>query len=232
MQTALMVSRQQGQNNTYRQPTSHPSSALIRATLINGATNMQNTNLPNVGNNPNDGYGWGRLNLRQSLTPLPPVTMHVRDDGAVAAGRSVRYHFTLPRNTRLLRITLAYTDPPQPNNPGLVNNLNLMLRTPDGRVFVGNNWGAIGTAAAPFSNPQPDPPPAAAFESVHNTEQIVVAGAPNLTPGDYIVDVIGQTFANSPFQLHPGQPYALVFVGSGVEAIIAPPGAGGAIPVY
>jgi hypothetical protein len=41
----------------------------------------------------NDGYGWGRINLRQSLSPLPPVTFHVRDDGSVAAGRTVRYEF-------------------------------------------------------------------------------------------------------------------------------------------
>ena len=81
----------------YDAPFQQPSAALIKATLINGATNIRNTALPNFGNNPNDGYGWGRINLRQSLSPLPPVTFHVRDDGSVAAGRTVRYEFTLPR---------------------------------------------------------------------------------------------------------------------------------------
>jgi hypothetical protein len=48
-----------------------PSSALLRATLVNGATNIDNTSLPNIPTPPitaanrNHGYGWGRVNLRR-----------------------------------------------------------------------------------------------------------------------------------------------------------------------
>ena len=100
-----------------------PSSALLRATLINGATNIDDTPLPNIpaapitAANRNHGYGWGRVNLRQSLSPTPPVTFHVRDDDAVGSGRRAQYRFYLPPATRLLRVTLAWTDPPVPT-PG------------------------------------------------------------------------------------------------------------------
>ena len=75
MQTALAVPRKPGPPG-YDRAYEHPSSALVRATLFNGATNIRRTALPNQGSDPNDGYGWGRLNLHQSLAPLPPVTFH------------------------------------------------------------------------------------------------------------------------------------------------------------
>src|SRR5262249_45655002 len=95
----------------FDQPYQNPSASLVRATLINGATNVNRTSLPNIPgttlatHNPNDGYGWGRVNLRQSLAPAPPVTFFVRDDSSVASGRTARFEFTLPPDTRLLRIT-------------------------------------------------------------------------------------------------------------------------------
>ena len=111
LQAAVAVPRKPGPAG-YARSYEHPSAALVRATLINGATNIRHTALPNIGNDPNDGYGWGRLNLRQSLAPLPRVTFYARDDTAVASGHTVRYDFRLPAETRLLRTTLVWTDPP------------------------------------------------------------------------------------------------------------------------
>ncbi|MBN1478900.1 S8 family serine peptidase [candidate division KSB1 bacterium] len=235
MQSAIAVPRQEpmvGPNVGYDRPYQHPTSALIRATLINGATNIRRTALPNIGNDPNDGYGWGRVNLRQSLAPLSPVTCHVRDDNSVAPGRRIRYSFYLPPNTQLLRVTLAWTDPPRNQ---LVNNLNLQLTTPafganPSRVYVGNRWGA--GANAQFSDPLPTPPPANPFEGIHNVEQIVIPGNPTLPSGNYIVEVIGGPFRNNAFQQFPGQPFALVFVGSGAEARFAGLPAAAPIPFY
>jgi subtilisin family serine protease len=226
MQMMLAVPRKPGAPG-YDRSYEHPSSALVRATLFNGATNFRNTTLPNHSNDPRDGYGWGRLNLRQSLSPLPPVTFYARDDTSVASGHTVRYHFRLLPDTRLLRVTLTWTDPP---NTRLVNNLSLRMTAPDGRVFVGNRWQAAPNTQ--FSDPLPAAPPANPFEAVHNAEQIVVPGAPTLLSGDYLVEVVGGPFRNNAFQIHPGQPFALVFVGSGDEARFAgfPPPA--TIPIY
>jgi len=226
MQMALAVPRKPGPPG-YDRSYEHPSSALVRATLINGATNIRRTELPNHSNNPADGYGWGRLNLRQSLAPLPPVTFYARDDAAVATGQTVRYSFRLPPGTRLLRATLSWTDPP---GVRLVNNLSLQIIAPDGRVFAGNRWQAAPNAQ--FSDPLPTPRPTNPFEGVHSAEQIVVPGVPSLPSGDYIVEVIGGAFGNSGYQTHPGQPFALVFVGSGNEARFAGVPAPAGIPVY
>jgi hypothetical protein len=96
MQRALSVPDLIGPAN-YDHSHLQPSSALLRATLTNGATNLRKRALPNIGNDPNDGYGWGRINLRQSLAPAPSVTFYVRDNTAVA--NLVRYEFTLPAGT-------------------------------------------------------------------------------------------------------------------------------------
>jgi hypothetical protein len=230
MQRAIAVPRVAG-GVRYDAPFQQPSSALVRATLINGATNIRNTALPNFGNNVNDGYGWGRVNLRQALAPAPPVTFHVRDDGVVAAGRTVRYEFQLPPETQFLRITLAWTDPPRNN---LVNHLHLKVTTPPFvpggvRVFHGNRWQAAA-GSTHLSDPIPLAPPP--FEDIHNVQQVVISGPPALPAGTYIVEVIAKAFDGSEFQQFPAQPFALVFVGSGPELRTAGPPPGGPLPVY
>ncbi|HEX8474431.1 MAG TPA: S8 family serine peptidase [Pyrinomonadaceae bacterium] len=222
-QMGLVVPRLAG-GIPFNEPFQQPSAALVRATLINGATNIRNTRLPNIGTDPNDGYGWGRINLRQSLSPVPPVTFHVRDDAAVEKGRTARYQFSLPPQTSLLRITLVWTDPPRRT---IVNNLNLRVTAPASaqgasRIYVGNRWqtGALTgnppVSGPPFSDPLPDnlDPKIDPFEKTHTIEQVVI---PNPPAGDYLVEVIGGAFLESMYMQHAGQPFALVFVGSGPE---------------
>ncbi len=220
-QMALAVPRRAG-GTRYDAPFQQPSSALIRATLINGATNIRHTPLPNVGNDVNDGYGWGRVNLRQALAPAPPVTFHVRDDGVVATGRTARYEFELLPDTQFLRITLAWTDPP---GNDLVNHLHLKVTTPafavgGVRVFHGNRWQTTKGRthlSAPLEDPKAPPP----YEDIHNVQQVVISGPPALPEGTYIVEVVGNAFGRS--SVFPGQPFALVFVGSGRELRMAGP---------
>ena len=214
----------------YDRPFTHPTSALVRATLINGATNINGTALPNFGNNPNHGYGWGRLNLRQAFAPAPPVTFAARDDATVANRRTARYTFTLPAGTRLLRVTLAWTDPP----PSAVqNNLNLRVTTPaaganPSRIYIGNHWQAANPR---FSDPVAVASPANPFDGAHTVEQVVIQGNPTLPSGNYQVEVICNAM-NGTLSQFPSQPFALVFVGSGDEWNLAPQPAAARVGFY
>ena len=117
-----------------------PSAALLRATLVSGATNLTPAALPDLA----AGYGWGRINLRQTLSPRPPVTLHVRDDCALGPGRSATYRFVLPAGTALLRVTFNSTDPP---GPRLVNHLHLTVRPPGiPAQYRGNLWSTTAGA--------------------------------------------------------------------------------------
>src|SRR3712207_9061627 len=62
---------------------------------------------------------------------LSPVTFHVRDDEAVGSGRRAQYQFYLPPDTRLLRITLAWADPPR-TDARIANNLHVRVVPPGG----------------------------------------------------------------------------------------------------
>jgi serine protease AprX len=226
MQTALT---RHGSQEVY----SLPSSALVRATLINGATNINNTVLPNVPRPPitaanrNHGYGWGRMNLRQTFSPSPPVTFHVRDDEAVGSGRRAQYRFYLPPGAELLRTTLAWTDPPRTDGR-IVNNLHLRVVPPGGAAagleYHGNTW--RGTPNAHLSRPVA---PGAPFESMHNIEQVVLRDPPG---GIYEVEVIAQPFPANSFNQLRTQPFALVFVGSGQEVRYGRVPPASPIPVY
>jgi hypothetical protein len=163
------------------------------------------------------------------MTPRGTLRAAVTRSGSASAGGTATYRFRLPADTRLLRVTLAWTDPP---GVRLVSTLHLRLTAPDGRVFVGNRWATGAPPAGQFSDPLPAVAPPNPFDTVHNTEQIVIPGAPSLPPGDYLVEVIGGPFANNAFQQFPGQPYALVFVGSGTEVRFPPGGPPAPLPVY
>jgi serine protease AprX len=206
-----------------------PSASLIRATIVNGATNITPGPLPDTA----AGYGWGRLNLRQSLAPAPPVTLHVRDDCGIGPGRTITYHFTLPPGTALLRVTLNWTDPP---GPRLVNHLHLTVRAPAPPgpgiqpEFRGNLW---NTAAGQthLSRPVANPPVAADnHEDIQTFKQVVLA---NPAPGIYTVEVSAAAFPSDPFNQQNLQPFSLVFAGTGPEVVFAQnlPAVAGA-PVY
>ncbi len=192
-----------------------PSASLIRTTIVSGATNITPGSLPDV----TGGYGWGRVNLRQSLAPAPPVTLHVRDDCGIGPGRIITYRFNLPAGTALLRVTLNWNDPP---GPRLVNHLHLTVRAPvppgpaQRPEFRGNLWSTVA-GQTHLSRAVANPPVAAdAHEDVQTFKQVVLA---NPTPGDYIVEVAADVFPADAFNQQNLQPFSLVFAGSGPEVI-------------
>jgi hypothetical protein len=84
-----------------------PSSALIRAILINGAVDM------GMGI-PHKFQGWGRVDLRNSLFPTDSSKIFFDDalDNAVASGDIRTYDIHLSTSSSPLVVTLEWGDPP------------------------------------------------------------------------------------------------------------------------
>ncbi len=171
------------------QQIANPSSALIKAMLINGAQDM------------GDGWmspdqGWGRVDLTNTLYPVGRENALVMEQTGLATSESTSYTYDL-REGQILKITLVWTDyPGAPNSAkNLVNDLDLQVTGPSGQVYQGNCFTPDRKTAATT---------ACGFDRVNNVENVYIA-AP--TSGQYTVNVAGYNVPNGP------QPYALVVSG-------------------
>ncbi len=118
----------------------NPSAALIKASLINGAidispgqygTGLQREVYPV----PDNAQGWGRMNVKQSLCPDPPMVNEFADEtSALTTGDHRDYYYTVVDNTAPFRATLVWTDYPGSVHASkeLVNDLDLTVASPTG----------------------------------------------------------------------------------------------------
>jgi subtilisin family serine protease len=129
----------------------NPSSALIKATLINGAVDMTpgqygTGDTQEIPPRPNSIEGWGRVNVQRSLLRTPPRLIWFDDHtSGLQTGDRVVYdaglyklevvNFAVP-----LQVTLVWTDYPGSPAAGkqLVNDLDLTVVGPDGQEWHGN----------------------------------------------------------------------------------------------
>jgi uncharacterized repeat protein (TIGR01451 family) len=141
---------------------------------------------------PNNVSGWGRADLGFMSAP-PPYALWVDDQtSGLATGQSATYAHSTARPLEVLssdqplRIMLAWTDPPASLTAArqLVNDLDLIVRGPDGTTYHGNN--------------------VATGDRINNVEGIVIDNPP---VGRYSVEVRGY---NVPIGT---QPYALAVAG-------------------
>ncbi len=125
-----------------RRSVTNPSSALIKATILNGGVSMYN-------GLPDTNYGWGRMNLADSLINNMYWDFAFWDSRTGLTTNSARDHtIYVEANGRPLRATLVWTDKEGScitNNttcqtaPKLVNNLNLEVIAPNGQRYNGND---------------------------------------------------------------------------------------------
>lgn len=117
-----------------------PSAALLKASLIAGAVR--------VGSGPKTlvsdfDQGYGRVSIDNIVAPIKPLrVMFIDQRTGIRTGDIKRYTVTLKAGGSL-RVVLAYSDYP---GPALVNNLNLILTSPTGKRYVGNQTETTGLA--------------------------------------------------------------------------------------
>ncbi|MDY7080633.1 MAG: S8 family serine peptidase, partial [Chloroflexota bacterium] len=124
-----------------------PSAALIKATMVNGATDIDpgqygtgaTREIP--GARPTNVAGWGRVDLENSIFPSSPRTMLYEDETTgLTTGASNTYTYTVTSSAQPFRVTLAWSD--YPGSPaaagGLVNDLDLMISGPGGPYYPNN----------------------------------------------------------------------------------------------
>lgn len=181
-----------------------PSAALLKAALINGARP--------VGNSPGS-EGFGVLDLAGTVLALREEAFQFADvKRGVGEGEKSSFSYHV-RSARVpLKVTLAWIDPPVA--PGthrvLVNNLDLVVRDPNGREYRGNDFRDLGEA-----------------DDVNNVEHVFIS---NPIPGTYTILVEGTEVNQNAaagtskraqdFALVYGQPLArevIVGIGEGVR---------------
>src|SRR5262249_18906249 len=146
--------------------------------LINSATDMEDSF--GTGPVPNSDEGWGRVDL----TPFFDSARSFRFvDQAVLLtnGQVFEQRLVIASPEEALKVTLAYTDPPDlpAAIPALVNDLDLEVVGPSGQLYRGNQF----DAGESFPNPP-------GRDSINNVEAV------NLSipqPGEYIVRVRGRS---------------------------------------
>jgi len=159
---------------------SSPSSALVKAAMINGATDLGTPDIPN------NLEGWGQIDLERTVMPTDGTTTldtFFDDNKPLESGFGLLYSFSLDPSHGI-DITLAWTDEAgSANAPGnqkrLVNDLDLVLIDPSGTQWLGNQFSqgfsVIGGSA----------------DETNNVERIRIAsGALPSSQGQWIVQVL------------------------------------------
>ncbi|MAY05233.1 MAG: hypothetical protein CMB25_06530, partial [Euryarchaeota archaeon] len=114
-----------------------PQGALVKALLVLGAQDINSRDIPN-----ND-EGWGRVNLKETLAPSQGRGIWVDDRSVLtSSGTSKSYVFNVTFANSQLKAVLAWSDYRGSRfaSKALVNDLDLEVESPDGTVYLGNDF--------------------------------------------------------------------------------------------
>jgi serine protease AprX len=183
------------------------SAALVKATLINSAVDMQDENNDGANDNdfpiPNNHEGWGRVNVANATDgsrKFVEQTTGLGTNGTKSYQASVNA-------AGALKVTLVWSDyaSTETASKNLVNDLDLVVTSPSGTVVYRGNafsggWSATGGTA----------------DRTNNVENVYIQSA---VTGTWTVEVKGYNVPNGP------QPFALVVAGAAsvAEGTTPPP---------
>jgi serine protease AprX len=162
----------------------HPSAALVKALLINGASNLDGQYTPSeAGRVPNNSEGFGRVDMAATVGPFGDgAQLLLKDEGTeLDSGEEEKTTLSVTGSRNDLKVTLVWTDPP---GEALQNDLDLIVRAANGKERHGNVTANLRK-----------------FDRLNNVEQLVWN---NLPAGD--VEIIVRAWRITQF----AQSYALV----------------------
>ncbi len=151
-----------------------PESALIKATLLNTANDIQNEG-------PDFKTGWGHLNAYRAILTLENEQFW---NAEIEHGQIESHSITIPENTKQVRIMVYWNDVPASilANKALVNDLNMEVISGEGSLHMPWVLNAI---------PHPDSldlPAIRGIDNLNNMEQVLIH---NPTSGEYQINVNG-----------------------------------------
>ena len=156
-----------------------PSAALIKATVINGATDLGTPDIPNAQE------GWGQIDLERTVLPMDgstPLTTFFDHNKQLNAGFGLLYSFTL-EPSHGIDMTLVWSDEEGSANAAqssarLVNDLDLILTDPSGNEWLGNDF------SSGFSTT------GGTADTINNVERIKIAPGVLTSTGQWQVKVV------------------------------------------
>ncbi len=175
-----------------------PSAALLKASLINGAR---------CGEGFPGRTGFGVLDLAGTVLAFEERCFSFADDAVgVGQGEEKVFTYRVTDPGVPLKVTLAWTDPAAVPGSGavLVNDLDLVVRGPDGEEYLGNSFLGFG---------KPD--------TVNNVEQVLLARP---KPGVYQIIVRGSAVRAEARSGRKAQDFALVYGQPLERDVVAAPG--------
>jgi len=176
---------------------SKPSAALLKASLIHSAQYVNYRYSHASSSAPADNeQGWGRIQLGNVLSPSAPTNIMFSDEATgLSTGDEERFVVEINDRSVPLRVTLVYTDFPSDlsANGDLVNNLNLVVLSPSGQFYLGNDFKQQGS---------PD--------KVNNVEGVIISSPEE---GEWTIRVIASEV------LEGKQQFALVASGGGLRRV-------------
>ncbi|QHS55721.1 S8 family serine peptidase [Mucilaginibacter sp. 14171R-50] len=158
-----------------------PSSALIKAILINSADDI---------GTPAVDYktGYGKLN---GLEAIRTITNGRFKTGSVANKDQSSYQITVPANCSLLKVSLVWNDAPAGLNApyALINNLDLTVTTPGGTTLLPWSLSAFPLADSLLA------PAKRQRDTLNNTEQVTLQDP---QAGVYTITINGSRVPRGP----------------------------------
>ncbi|MCL5097976.1 MAG: S8 family serine peptidase, partial [Candidatus Omnitrophica bacterium] len=179
---------------------SMPSPALVKAALINSSVPLDLA----AGNDPvpNQDEGWGRVDLTEMIGS-PRRYDFLDQTVLLATSQTYERQVVVGSSDEPLKITMAYTDVPglPAAIPALVNDLDLVVIGPDGRVYRGNQFDGGESV-----------PDATASDSLNNVEGVYLETP---MPGEYRVQIEARNVVEDACLNTPAidQDFALVISG-------------------